>query len=732
MAEARYPVFTAGQTLTKDDLNRLRDFLDGQDRLVARLMGFGVTCGLSGSIAGGQLRIDPGMAIDQAGNALLADAPFTVAAGAAPGPGTFDFIDPAPGGVTPVLVLTETPEEAPECDEDGCEGHAATSVRRAEIVLAAGRLITKAGDFSTEPLLRETPLTITASGTVQGDLPHLRDIVLASLAAAGVILPADVVSRLSGLALPASVLPAIRMYRAAFLNQVFFAALDLLRCRALHAATCLRAAPRPGVALGWVRVEAGVPVWDCRHRHDFEPPQGLVTALFGGACENPCEQFANRLHAIVRSYAEPVVPAPTDPPKPTPLPEDFHICGKTNKKVAYQDLYRGVVTDCFDFVHPLATLPDKWRDLFIEKVPFTKPGIDPLPIDELYSMDPIDFADAGVISMTPAFGANATATQTVLAGVIAGQGVTPDVRVMTQTAAAALTGFAPQSSASVGDTIVLVRDNQNKIVATGRVTNQHVLKSVGAEVAGAKTAAGTALDAAETAHTLATTADAKVNQFGTQVSGMSTQVNQLGGQVTGFLADVAGLRGTINTFGTSIAAVGARVDGFARRADDLTETVQGRMDGFAERVTQAEGSTKRLERDLEGALQTVTGFDARIDEVFKVQFLGKSRGIVAGQEVNAGLVDFFGVMRRAVEGVATTRRRPAVREELARGDEALNLLTARAGREEPLVMSDRAAIATLVRTLVEAADRAGLPDEAMAEVRTTSQALLDQLGEAGR
>ncbi|MGA5761801.1 hypothetical protein [Nonomuraea bangladeshensis] len=731
MAEARYPVFAAGQTLTKDDLNLLRTFADGQDRLVARLMGFGIACGLSGRVTDGELRISPGLALDQAGNGLLLDAQFSVSAGTTAAMEAFDFIEVGPGGVTPVLVLGDTLEEAPECDEAGCEAHAATGVRRAEIVLTAGRLITAAGDFSTEPLLSEVPLTITRDGTVQGNFDRLRGVVLDRLADVGVTLPADVLARLSGLTLPATLLPAIRMYRAAFLNHVFFAALDLLRCRSLHTGACLHTAARPGVALGWLHVEAGVPVWDCRHRHDFEPPQGLVTALLGGGCDDPCELFENRLHALVRGYAEPVVPAPADPPKPPPDPEDFHICVKTSKQVAYRNLYRGIPTDCFDYVHPPELLPD-WPDLYLEEQPpFRRPGLlpDPPPFDLVYAMDSVDFADAGVISLLPAFGAVAGDTRSVLQQVITGQQLTPDVRLMTQAEAAGLPGFAPQSSVSLGDTIVLVHDTQNKIVATGRITNQKVLKSAGAQVAGARDAADSALGAAQDAHAVAKGADTKVNQFGTQVTAISTQMTSLTGQVSGVQAELGGLRGTINVFGTSVAQVNSRVDGLAQRADDLSGLIQSRVDGFGERITAAEGLARQLQENLGGVLKTVAGFDLRIDEVYRSQFLGRDRGLVPrGQEVNSGLVDFFGVMRRAVEVAAATRRRPAVREELARGEAAMELLTVRAGREEPLVVSDRTAIATLVRSLVAAAERAGLSDDVMTEVRNTAETLLDRLG----
>ena len=51
--EFRYPDFKEGQVLTHNDLNLLRDFLYSRTAAHARLLfGFGVACGLEGSLAG--------------------------------------------------------------------------------------------------------------------------------------------------------------------------------------------------------------------------------------------------------------------------------------------------------------------------------------------------------------------------------------------------------------------------------------------------------------------------------------------------------------------------------------------------------------------------------------------------------------------------------------------------------------------------------------------------------
>ena len=57
MPDNQYPVFESGQTLTAPDLNTLRSFLHERDRLVGRMIGFGINAGLAGSVTGTTLTI---------------------------------------------------------------------------------------------------------------------------------------------------------------------------------------------------------------------------------------------------------------------------------------------------------------------------------------------------------------------------------------------------------------------------------------------------------------------------------------------------------------------------------------------------------------------------------------------------------------------------------------------------------------------------------------------------
>ena len=60
MTVIQFPVFVKGQTLTDDDLNELRDFLEEIDRRTAGSIGFGINCGLGGSVTGTTLTIGTG------------------------------------------------------------------------------------------------------------------------------------------------------------------------------------------------------------------------------------------------------------------------------------------------------------------------------------------------------------------------------------------------------------------------------------------------------------------------------------------------------------------------------------------------------------------------------------------------------------------------------------------------------------------------------------------------
>ncbi|KAB1148206.1 hypothetical protein F7R91_09905 [Streptomyces luteolifulvus] len=760
MADRRYPLFTGGQTLTRDDLNLLRDFLDGQDQVLARAIGFGIVAGLTGTLGAPddagrrKLTVAHGLAVDQPGRMLMLEADSVIEDAAnATGTASFDFVDPAQGGVTPVLVFFEGEPQAPQCDETGCAGHSAIRTRSATVVLAAGRLKTPQTDFATEPLLRdESPLTIDADGSVQGNFDRLRDAIRARLAAAGVTLSQPSAERLAQLTISGALLPAIRQYRAAFLNHVLFAALDLLRVLALSTPSP-RDATAPGVALGWITVEAGTPTWRPEYRHDFEPPEGLSNALFGSGALDPPTLMLNRLESLVRSYAEPAVPAPQDPPKPAPDKDDFHKCPKGKKALARLRMNLGLKVDCIDLVYPPAQIRDDWRNIYLEEAPVLKgPGhgvIDPVEIDVLYDIDPLDFAQAGVFSLHPALGGKADTTRASIEQFIRDRGVRPDVLVRTQAEAHGIEGFRVQGAISLGDTLVLVKDQHGKIVEIGRVPNQQALKSAGGVLAEVGTEAKNAAASALKAEQAAGGAMSKVQILETSLthlkSGELTEFPALGGlaqQVANMVtrSDVDVVRKDLRAeFDLKLAAQDTKVVSKVQALEDRTQDLQGDIRRTGEhvekfqqsildsvaKVTAVEEVNRELTRNVDKALEMVKISHQRVDDILRPRAV-TPRSVEASR-LNASMVDFLGTMRRSLVESAPVDRRDAVRAELAGGEEAFDELSRHIERDQPLTVSHGAELSALVESLVAAAEAARLPAGELARLRGAADALTERL-----
>ncbi len=71
--------FHAGQLLTADDFTREQEYFRDKQKLHNRsLHGFGVVSGLAVTISGGQVNVEPGLALDCAGNEIVVDARHTL------------------------------------------------------------------------------------------------------------------------------------------------------------------------------------------------------------------------------------------------------------------------------------------------------------------------------------------------------------------------------------------------------------------------------------------------------------------------------------------------------------------------------------------------------------------------------------------------------------------------------------------------------------------------------
>jgi hypothetical protein len=695
MTETCYPVFQEGQTLTRDDLNVLRTFFDDRDRLLGRTIGFGMNCGLDGSIQADGLHIAPGLAIDQNGDALHLELEQRIPLPPTP-VGAFPFVAPADGGFTAVLTSAETVIAAPECDEEGCEGHASLTCRTAAIVLVAGRVTGARFDFSSEPLLAQQPLRIRPSSTIEGPFVSLKTAILARI---GSVLSTEARDKLSALVVETSDLKSVKAYKAAFVNQVLFAALDYLRCTRLLAVTCLRTATQPGVALGWLHQVGGAWQWDCSYRHAWEPPAGLSLSLVGGRCGDACRLHLDRLEGLILTFEVPEAPPATEPPKPGGIdPGDYHICWhhgatKWSKLIQFEE--------CKIRVFPPEKIekwpPDWWDDRRrrVEEV------INPSEPWTIYEKDQPDFFDGPVIDLSPSFGGRAVGSggnpgvKDALETLILTTGVDePDVRVVTADEALTIPGYTPAGAVSPSDTVVLVVDELGKVDATGHVPAGRAVRNAGTAVPRAVERSTTALAEATAAR----------NELVTVNSSLGVANEALEG-LTQFQTEIKGWQQT--TQGTLSNLLNLTAD-------------TGPIGKVGERMLA-------LEARVDLAEKSVTRAGERIDQVLSGRAGGLTpEGIGRNAVINEELLTFFDTMRTSVARSAEgTPQEEAVRNALASGEESFRRIESGV-RSGSLVLSHEAdALTKTIDTMVEAVASAGAPAGALRDLRASARTLKD-------
>lgn len=720
MTELCYPVFEEGQTLTRDDLNGLREFFDERARQVGRAVGFGVSCGLDGRIdnaSGPGLTVDAGVAIDQVGEVLLLEEGVRIPLPPLADPDfEFDFV--AGGeGFTPVLVKHEVETPAPDCDEEGCEAHAATTCRSANVVIVAGRLDDPRFDFASEPLLTDSaPL---AANPTAAQFSALRNAITTRLHDR---ISADAEAKLADHAIAGSDLEAVRNHKAAFLNQVLFAALDLLRCEALMDVACERTATQPGVALGWVHQAAGTWRWDCEWRHAWEPPPGLSIALTGGACDDACRLHRRRIEGLIATFELPIVPGPSDDPKPGDGGDSYEPCGKTRKK---NNVYENVLAfeHCRVFVAPPVFIVPDWYERWKIPVPLFPPGVDPTPPWEVYGISEPDWLGEGLMNLAESYGRKADAVAPALADAMQKAGVTqPSVQVLTASEAERLPGFSPAAAASPADTVVLVADTRGKVTTTGHVPSQIGMRDAAVGVGAATATANQALGMAQ--------------EIEATVAGNAALLAEYGGQLDAFKGEIDGL----SRFRVEAGKVLDGLDGLVTaKANEVLATYQGTVgpmldNAILEAVETIEGRFSRnLEEHTEnvvaplreqvaeiGARAETSGAfaekaNARIDQVLVRRGVG---GPVVGRTVaDPDVVGFLRTMRGAVEATATPRRRARVETALAEGDEALERLEAAAAGEALPATEARLAVTGVLDAFASALGAAGASRRQIDELR---------------
>jgi hypothetical protein len=515
MSDNQYPVFEPGQTLTADDLNELRAFLHQRDRLVGRVIGFGVNCGLGGVVSGTTLTIRPGLAVDQPGEPLVLRAERTIALPPTPETVSYDFIATNPGGFSVVLEATDTVEPAPECGEVNCAGHAEQHTRDVAVRVVAGRVTGTRMDFATEPLLTVEPIRLALDSTPTNSYPALRDAIATRLTngTSPLVSPA-LIAKLQGTSIASTDSAGIRGYKCGWLNMVLFATLDLLRTEAQLRLTCDRSTMRPGVVLGWVREVSSTWVFDCAFRHAWEPPRGFTETFLGGTCTDPAGAFRDELEALLAGFAPPDPVPVGDPKPPTECPHGWIRVGNI----------------CRPVIFPPQEVPETWHE---------KWRIDPIdPIwdppretwrkpDLVYERLPVDVLGEKEFDLTDYLGHAGDDVKTVLSDFIQDQGAIADVKVVPTAEAAALEGYSPAGGFAPSDSVVLGVDSSGVVVSTGRVPAVQNVRTVGSALPAAIGAAAEAQAAATELRTLAVGFESQFERLDATIAGLGGNLSTL-------------------------------------------------------------------------------------------------------------------------------------------------------------------------------------------------------------
>lgn len=748
--ETCYPIFKAGQTLTHGDLNRLRDFLTDQDRLLGRISGFGINCGLEHAIEGDRLSIGEGLAVDQCGQPMLLDelASFSTPPGDVVDL-VFDFIDRGPGGFTPVLVSKEVTTVAEECEDEGCEGHADTTCRTAEVVMVEGRLDAEPFEFDPVGALGVEPLRVRKTSSVGGSFNAVRDAIIDEV---GDDLPPASLALLSDARIDNDDLPGIKALKASMLNRILFAVLDYLRCQHLMSVNCVRDSEKPGVALGWLNRVGNQWQFDCRYRHSWEPPSGQSFAFLGGACDDPCQLYLDRIEAMIDNFVVPEIPDSADPP-----PSDPPVKPCKPKLPATGGLYLDYWILPCDLVFPGELMPDDWFHWWEEEPVWTGPGwIDPIPDWGIYEVPRTDFLEAGHVEIYPTLGFDADSAAAGIDELATDHGIVNGVTIVTANEAQALEGYRPAGVVSYADQIVLVKDAENRVIATGAVAVNHTLNIAGSAIPGA-VATSTAADVK------ADSAIATAEGFAGDIVAATDRL----GVLEGFEAEVREWRGSVVLNDSLQAELEVALDGLnlegmievavSRSVGDVEATLieRARTDA-ALLVAEAEATmfrtidekTSGVAHELATEIKTVSvqageaaeGLKGLAEQTTVAQrdsFRNATRidtALIGGKGVtktgafDVEMVELFTAMRSSIEASASSpQERRRVRLALERGDESLGRLREAAAAGNRLLAVEGSAFKTMVGSLVAAADAAGTPTEALENLRAAADTVMGQI-----
>lgn len=694
MHETTFPVFKEGQTLTEADLNLLRSYLRDSDQLLGRLIGFGINCGLNGSVLGPNLTLEPGLAVDQHGSVLvfegegeeMAPQVFSLPPPLDSDTPEFPFIDTSQPGISAVLELVETTLSSPECEEEGCEGHAETTEVSVRVVFVEGCLTETPFSIEDTALGGVSPITVSergftgASRALEAALAGVLDPIVSTAAR----------EKLSEATIHTGDLAGIKAWKAAFLNELYFAVLDYLRCEALAAVDCLRRSTRPGVVLGYLTTDGSEWRWDCSKRHEWEPPAGLSMSLLGGDCDDPCRIQRERIESMLITFALPEVPEKDDPPATGgDRPGKYPICPDHRPKGRYDlRLEKWWTYDrCINWYFPPPRIPDDYLDRY-EFDPRIKDyfryGEDIRSILDDPAVDPVPDR---TISVGFAIGRDPEDVRLGIEKALDEVGYPSDVVILEAGAVARTEGFQPGLTAGVDDTIYLVQDGHGKVVQTGfkrfaRTTREFgsTIGDLSGRVDGVETFGG---DIAELSERMA----------GAEATGMEVlRVIQGGNGTEGLLERLDHLETLDFATGTDIQV---HVD--LAKAD------------LALRLGEVE---RTLTIKLDDGLARSNG---RIDQAYSDFRRSAGIGPAGGDVLSPEMIGVIRSMQEAVRAAASGRQRAAVDRALTDAADDFEILEGAARTGGPLVSAERVALDRVFNSFSTALRSAGAPDgEALA------------------
>lgn len=597
MAFDTYAQFMEGQTLTATELNTVMSHAIHRDRLVGRMAGFGINCGLTGSFSGNTLTIQPGLAVDQRGESMVATSAHDINFGPTTTATLFDFINPGAGGFSVVLRSAYTHTDPTPCSEStACAGHSATQTLELSYEVVPGQIKGSRFAFASESLLSAEPIRLSIDSQPLNDFNALRTTLVTRLNNSGAPLvnPA-LISKLASVTMPAGDLPGVKGYKAGWLNMVLFATLDLLRCRALMGIDCLKDTETPGVVLGWA--ERVGPDWffRCTYRHEWEPPKGLTRAFLGGTCDNPCRVFLDALEGILAGYA------PPDPP-PAPTPPATGGGGVVIPGIFVEYCAKGFILQngkCMLFAHPWEKVPIKYPPPKY-KIPdpeiYYKDQGDWLVnlVFENYGQEAWNYFGDGVLDAGGMLGQHVENVEVTLGAAVKEHGGTPSFVRVAEGELGTVGGAIPTLGFSPSDGVALVMNAKGIVTGMGRIPALHSAKQVGTAIPAALAASVKVDGAVEQMSGLAHSVDVAVGDFAQQLDGLDGTFKGLQQQFQSFK--------------------GGQFDqsGFGARLNNLESRAQ-KIDLYGERISSLEGRT--LMGKSVAAMEAASGISADVGKV---------------------------------------------------------------------------------------------------------------------